>query len=410
MEFRILGSFEVLGTTGPMDVRGAKRRGLLACLLIHAGQPLSTDRLVEELGGNSGSDGAARTVQTYVSQLRKLLRGESARLDTRPGGYVLDIDPGDVDAHRFEQAINAVATEPDPARRLAALDGALALWRGTPLAEFAGAGWADREAARLDTRRLQALQHRYDALMALDRAREAAAELELLVTAHPLDEGLWAQLMLALYRSGRQADALGAYQQARRNLIDELSIEPGPELAELEHRILDHDPRLATGAELSSAVGSATAAATFLFCDLVGSTTLMQRMGDDEGDKVRRACYAVFRHALATYGGREVKSTGDGVFAVFPTSVEQAVACGIAMQRGSPTWISPNPCSGWDSGSASPWGRPKPRKAIGTARRWCKRSDCAQPPTEVRSLSPTWCACWPVPAAATPSGRWERSS
>jgi DNA-binding SARP family transcriptional activator len=102
MEFRILGSFEVVGPTGPIDLRGAKRRGLLACLLVHAGQPLSTGRLVEELWGNSGSDAAARTVQTYVSQLRKLLRGESACLETRPGGCRLDINRGDVDADSTE--------------------------------------------------------------------------------------------------------------------------------------------------------------------------------------------------------------------------------------------------------------------------------------------------------------------
>ena len=119
MEFRILGSFEVVGTTGLLDVRGAKRRGLLACLVVHAGRPISTDRLVEELWGDAGSDGAARTVQTYVSQLRKLLRDEPARLETSPGGYVLHLDPLRVDAHRFEQAVTTAVDEPEPARRLA---------------------------------------------------------------------------------------------------------------------------------------------------------------------------------------------------------------------------------------------------------------------------------------------------
>jgi DNA-binding SARP family transcriptional activator len=245
MEFRILGSFEVVGSAGALELRGAKRRGLLACLVAHAGQPMSTDRLVEELWGDGGSAGAPRTVQTYVSQLRKLLHGESARLVSRPGGYVLDVDPADIDACRFERAVTAAGSEPDPAARLAVLDEALDLWRGPPLAEFAGAGWADRAAAGLEALHRQAVQRRYDTLLELDRAGEAVAGLEPLVRTHPLDERLWALLMLALYRSGRQADALSAYQQARRHLVDELGIEPGPELAGLEHRILDHDPTLA---------------------------------------------------------------------------------------------------------------------------------------------------------------------
>jgi DNA-binding SARP family transcriptional activator len=245
MEFRILGSFDVVGSAGAVDLRGAKRRGLLACLVTHAGLPMSTDRLVEELWGEGGSAGAARTVQTYVSQLRRLLDGHSARLVSRPGGYVLDVDPADIDACRFERAVIAAGSEPDAAARLAVLDEALGLWRGPPLGEFAGAGWADGAAARLEGLHRQALNRRYDILLDLDRAGEAVAGLEQLVRAHPLDERSWAQLMLALYRSGRQADALGAYQQARRHLVDGLGIEPGPELAHLERRILDHDPTLA---------------------------------------------------------------------------------------------------------------------------------------------------------------------
>jgi DNA-binding SARP family transcriptional activator len=334
MEFRILGSFEVVGSAGLIDLRGAKRRGLLACLVVHAGQPMSTDRLVEELWGDGGSGGAARTVQTYMSQLRRLLRNEPASLTTRPGGYVLEIDHGDVDAYRFERAVTAASAEHDPARRLARVDGGLELWRGPPLGEFAGTGWADREAARLEALHLQVLQGRFDALIDLDHADDAVAELEELVRGHPLDEKLWVQLMLALYRSGRQADALAAYQQARRQLVDELGIEPGPALAKLEHRILAHDPTLATRSVSPGHVASGTVTATFLFCDLVGSTALLTRLGDDAGDEVRRECYAVFREALAAHRGSEVKSTGDGVFAVFPTSVENAVACGVAMQRG----------------------------------------------------------------------------
>jgi DNA-binding SARP family transcriptional activator len=149
MEFRILGSFEIVGTAGVLDLRGAKRRGLLACLVVHAGQPASTDRLVEELWGDAGSESAARTVQTYVSQLRSLLKSEAASLQTRPGGYALEVDPGEVDAYRFEQGVTAASAEPDAAQRLAMIDEVLVLWRGPPLGEFAGADWADREATRL---------------------------------------------------------------------------------------------------------------------------------------------------------------------------------------------------------------------------------------------------------------------
>jgi predicted ATPase/DNA-binding SARP family transcriptional activator len=328
MEFRILGSFEVLGTDGALDVRGAKRRGLLAYLVVHAGQPVSVDRLVEELWGERGSNGAARTVQTYVSQLRKLLRGSEATLLSRPGGYVLEIGPADVDAYRFEAAVTAVSAEPDPARRLSMIDDALELWRGPPLGEFAGAGWADPEAVRLEALHLEALQHRYDALIDLDRAGETVAELEALASAHGLNERLWAQLMLALYRSGRQADALGAYQKVRRQLVDELGIEPGPELAELEHRILDHDPTLigptdrTTSAAMQRVSARGAAATwyprTFLLTDIVASVSLWERDPDAMSQSVARHD-TIIRDAVSASGGEVVRAKGEGdsTFSVF---------------------------------------------------------------------------------------------
>jgi DNA-binding SARP family transcriptional activator/tetratricopeptide (TPR) repeat protein len=328
MEFRILGSFEVLGTHGAIDLRGAKRRGLLAYLVVHAGQPVSVDRLVEELWGERGSKGAARTVQTYVSQLRKLLRGSEATLRTRPGGYVLEVDRADVDAYRFERAVAAVSAEPDPAGRLSTVDDALELWRGPPLSEFAGVGWADPEAVRLEALHLEALQHRYDALMDLDRAGETVAELEALASAHGLNERLWAQLMLALYRSGRQADALGAYQRARRHLVDELGIEPGPELAELEHRILNHDATLTgptdrtASAAMRRGVARATAATwyprTFLLTDIVASVSLWERDPEAMSQAVARHD-TILQDAVSASGGELIRAKGEGdsTFSVF---------------------------------------------------------------------------------------------
>jgi predicted ATPase/DNA-binding SARP family transcriptional activator len=326
MEFRILGSFEVAGIDGVVELRGAKRRGLLACLVAHAGQPMSTDRLVEELWGRSGSDGAARTVQTYVSQLRKLLNDRAASLVTGPGGYVLEVDPAHVDASRFERAVTAAAPEPDPANRLAMLDEALELWRGPPLGEFAGASWADRAATRLEALHLQALQRRYDSLLDLGRAEDAAAELEPMVRAHPLDERLWAKLMLALYRSGQQADALGAYRQARRHLINELGIEPGPQLVDLEHRILDHDPTLAAPTirlvaehtTPASEIRNGWHPRTFLLTDIVDSVSLWERGPPAMSDAVARH-EALIHDAVAASGGELVRTKGEGdsTFSVF---------------------------------------------------------------------------------------------
>jgi len=316
MEFRILGSFEVLGVDGVLDLRGAKRRELLACLVVHAGEPMSTDRLVEELWGDGGSNGAARTVQTYVSQLRKLLRGKGPCLQTRPGGYVLEVDAAAVDAHRFRQGMTIAGTETDPARRLTVLDEALGLWRGAPLVEFAGAGWAEREARRLEALQLEALHHRCDTLLELDRPADAVAELEDLVAAHPLEERFWAQLMLALYRTGRQADALSAYQRARRHLVDEMGIEPGPELVDLEHRILGHDPTLVVRSEPQRTAMGRGPVVTFLFTDMEESTRLWADFPDAMPGALERHD-ALLDEAVEGHAGTVAKRTGDGVLAVF---------------------------------------------------------------------------------------------
>jgi predicted ATPase/DNA-binding SARP family transcriptional activator len=369
MEFRILGPFEMAGIDGIVDLRGAKRRGLLACLVVHAGQPLSTERLVEELWGESGSQGAARTVQTYVSQLRRLLHDQAASLVTGPGGYVLEVDPAHVDASRFERAITAAGAEPDPPHRLAMLDEALELWRGPPLREFAGAAWADREATRLEALHLQALQRRSDTLLDLDRTEDAAAELEPLVRAYPLDERFWAQLMLALYRSGRQADALAAYQEARRRLVDELGIEPGPRLAELERRILDHDPTLVESEGPRVLVAGQHASTrrgtdgwyprTFLLTDIVDSVSLWERDSAGMSRAVARHD-SLIQDAVSVAGGQLVRTKGEGdsTFSVFPHPWDAVIAAGAIQDAvASEQWPATAPLrirAGVHTGDAEP--------------------------------------------------------
>jgi predicted ATPase/DNA-binding SARP family transcriptional activator len=365
MDFQILGSFEVVGEAGSITLRGAKRRGLLACLATHAGQPVSTGRLTEELWGGGASDSAAATVQTYVSKIRKLLGPDGATLQTCPGGYLLAVDPGNVDALRFERDVAAAGAEPELVRRLALLDEALALWRGPPLEEFAGAGWADQAVRRLEAVHLRALQGRYDALLALDRAEDAAAELEPLARAHPLDERLWAQLMLSLYRTGRQADALSAYQQVRRHLVDELGIEPGPELADLEHRILDHDLTLAFSARAwgtaDHAIGTPmpSGLVTFVITDIEGSTRLLRRL-EERYDAVLARHDALLSSSWKDHGGTHVSARGDSHLAAFGDAASALHACADAQRRlATEVWPpegGPRVRMGVHTGLASPRG------------------------------------------------------
>ena len=202
---------------------------------------MASDRLIEDLWAGRPPATAAKVLQTYVSQLRKALGNDV--IVTRPGGYELRVEPGGLDLHRFERLVTeARGAEPPAAAQ--SLREALALWRGPPLAEFAYESWAQGEIGRLEELHLAALQDRIDADLALGRAAELVGELERLVAEHPLAERLRGQLMLALYRSGRQAEALDAYRAARATLVEQLGIEPGSALRSLERAILDQDPEL----------------------------------------------------------------------------------------------------------------------------------------------------------------------
>ena len=229
----MLGPLEVVDRDRTLRLGSGKQLALVGFLLLHANEAVSVDRIVDELWGESPPATAAKIVRNYASLLRREL-GE--RLVTAPPGYLLRVEPGELDAERLERALENGGLD--------ALNDALALWRGRPLSQLAYEPFAQAEIGRLEELRLTTQEARLDA--ELDRGRHAAAvaELESLVREHPLRERLSELLMLALYRSGRQAEALEAYQRARRNLDDELGIEPGPALRELERKILTQDPSL----------------------------------------------------------------------------------------------------------------------------------------------------------------------
>jgi predicted ATPase/DNA-binding SARP family transcriptional activator len=247
MKFRILGPLEVDDADGrAVALTGAKPRAVLAVLVLHANQPVSAQRLALSLWGEDAPTGAVKAVQVNVSRLRKALSDSDVLVTTR-AGYRLRVRPGELDAERFESRVAAgrqalAAGRAEPAAEL--LREALALWRGAPLEELASLPFAPAEIARLEELHVAAVELRVEADLAAGRHAELAAELQQLTTRHPWRERLHAQLMLAHYRSGRQADALEAYRHAREILTEQLGIEPGPELHDLHQAMLVHDPAL----------------------------------------------------------------------------------------------------------------------------------------------------------------------
>jgi DNA-binding SARP family transcriptional activator len=243
MEFRILGPLEVLRDGRPLSLGGASQRALLALLLLHANEVVSSDRLMDELWTGEPPASGVTALQVRMSQLRKALGVEAERIETKPPGYRLRIRPEELDLARVSRLLEQ-ADHADPASAAEQLREALALWRGPPLADFAYAAFAQAAIGRIEELRVSALERRIDADLVLGRHAELVGELEELVAQHPLRERLRGQWMLALYRSDRQAEALGAYQSTRRALLDRLGIEPSPALQELEQAILRQDSRL----------------------------------------------------------------------------------------------------------------------------------------------------------------------
>jgi DNA-binding SARP family transcriptional activator len=241
LEFKLLGPLEVAGADGPLPLGGQKQKALLAVLLLDAGHVVSTDRLIEALWGNEPPRTAATSLQNFVSQIRKLVGADA--LLTKPPGYVLEIEDEQLDLKRFTHLVDE-ARAAEPEERVGLLREALALWRGVPLADFAYDEFAQGEIGRLGELRLAAVEQRIDAELELGRHEDVIAELESLVAENPLRERLRALLMVALYRSGRQAEALQVFQQVRRALIAELGLEPGDELQRLHKSILRQDSAL----------------------------------------------------------------------------------------------------------------------------------------------------------------------
>jgi YVTN family beta-propeller protein len=270
MHFRVLGPLEVEDGTHNLRLGGHQQRALLALLLLRANEVVPVDEIIEDLWGAEPPASATKSVHALISKLRGRLEGEAADepngqtgkngvLFTRPHGYVLTVSDGELDLDRFQSLMEEGRGALAAGQAAAAADRfreALALWRGPPLAEFAYDSFAQIEIARLEELRLSGVEERIEAELALGLHRELISELEALLSKNPLRERLRGQLMLALYRSGRQAQALDAYRQARRTLVDELGIEPSPALQRLEQAILQQDESLELRRELPPPVAA----------------------------------------------------------------------------------------------------------------------------------------------------------
>ena len=351
LDFLVLGPVEVLRGGLPVLLPSGQRRALLGLLLVHAGEVVPVDRIVDELWRGDPPASAEHALQVYVSGLRKVLEPGLLRRDGR--GYVLRVPPEGYDRARFEtrvtegrQALGAGRTT--EAARL--LDEAESMWRGRAFADLADEPFIGPEAARLDELRLVATEGRVEAQLALGRHVELAGELETLVGRHPFREHLWSQLMVALYRSGRQADALRAYQRLRTVLADELGLEPSPKLRSLETAILCQDPELADSPQPdvagvptpvpATAPGPTTARSspgptravafvddetelaemrvvTAVFVDLVGSTGLAEMLEPDEYALVVGGAVERMTAGAEALGGTVASRMGDGILALF---------------------------------------------------------------------------------------------
>lgn len=326
-EFRILGPLEVRRDGHAIRLGGPKQRAVLATLLINAGTVVSTDRIIDAVWGDEAPDGAPAIVQVYVSQLRKSI-GADAIATQRPG-YVLHTEDASVDARRFlrmtEEARASMAS--DPAAAAERLSEALTIWRGPALADFAFDEFARAEIERLEEARLGALEDRVDADLTLGRHAALAGELEKLVAANPLRERFRGQLALALYRAGRQADALGVLRSLRETLVEELGIDPSRSIQELERAILGQDPSLDLADTPRRAGTTPPAAAptrkrvTAVLVELALAPDAARSLDAEALHHVMQR-YAAETHAIVSmHGGTRVPAVGDAVAGVFGVPV-----------------------------------------------------------------------------------------
>ncbi|MBV8690673.1 MAG: AAA family ATPase, partial [Actinobacteria bacterium] len=359
MEFRILGPLAGVGDDGAaLPLGGRGDRALLATLLVQANRIVPVDMLADELWDGAPPARAAGAVQSRISRLRRAMGPAGERIVTRAPGYAAEVGPDELDAARFEawaaegRAALINGNVDVAAERLAA---ALALWRAPALCDVLVTTTLAGEAARLEEARLGALEDRIEADLACGRHQSLVGELDLLTRTHPLRERLWGHLLVALHRCDRSSEALHAFDRVRTRLGDELGLEPGPALARLVDAVRANAPELAwkpaaprsgSGGDRPVADDGGEAAGegagsteerrggivTILFTDTVASTSLLERLGDDEAERVRRTYFGLLREALAAHGGREVKNLGDGLMVVFSSAVS-GVAAAVEMQQ-----------------------------------------------------------------------------
>src|SRR5215211_310771 len=306
LEVKLLGPLEVVADGRRIELRRKKQRALLALLALRAGEVVSTDRLVDDLWGETPPRAAIGSLQNLVSELRKLLGAHL--LVTRAPGYVLELDRQFVDAHRFQRAV----------REGEGLREALALWRGPALADLAFEPFAQSEIQRLEELKTSAREELFEAELKRGAHAQLVAELETFVAEHPLRERPRGQLMLALYRSGRQADALEAYRQAREALVEDLGIDPSAELQQLEQAILRQDVALGLDGDAKAPPEpDRRRTVTVLFADVVDSTELGAQLDPEVVRVVMTRYFDAVRTVVERHGGVVEKFIGDAGMAVF---------------------------------------------------------------------------------------------
>jgi predicted ATPase/DNA-binding SARP family transcriptional activator len=331
LDYRLLGPLEVVAEGVPLRLGRRQQRAVLAILLLHVNRAVSADQLIEQLWPEKPPGKPQTAIQGHISGLRKVLGREAIR--TAGGGYALRVEAGQVDAHRFERLLRESrdALGREQAEEAAEwLGEALSLWRGNALADFTYEAWAHDEIARLEELRLVAREEQAEAALALGRHAALVPELETFVREHPLRERTRAQLMLALYRCGRQAEALDAFQQARTRLVEDLGIDPSTELQALYKQILNQDESLAAPVRAPSRqlpVGTVT----LLFTDIEGSTSLLRERRAEYAE-ILDAHDAILREAVAGQDGHEIDMQGDAFLFAFARPTD-AVAAAAWAQR-----------------------------------------------------------------------------